>query len=421
VPDSSTGEIDADRLWLRLSELGEIGKSEGGGVTRLSFTREERAAKDLVASYMREADLEVREDAAGNLIGRREGRVRDGPVVLAGSHVDSVRNGGDFDGPLGVLGAVEGLQTMNERDVETQRPIEVVAFTDEEGARFSFGMIGSRATAGRLSTEDLAHEDRNGISIAEAMCASGLDPARISDAVRAQGSVHAYVELHIEQGVILESEDLRVGVVTGIAGPVWLRYTLTGEAAHAGTTPMNLRRDALAAAAEMMGSIEREAARTGTSVGTVGQLELEPGGINIIPGRVSFSLDLRDIDERVRDGVEARIMHQAALLCEKRGVELETKTLQRLPPAPCSSVVRDAAKEACEELGFKPFELASGAGHDGMHLIEVCPIGMIFVRSKDGLSHNPAEYSSKEDCAAGANVLYRTLLKLAGGAEPRSN
>ncbi|MCA1729619.1 MAG: Zn-dependent hydrolase [Actinobacteria bacterium] len=406
--------IDADRLWSRLSEVAEIGRSEGGGVTRLSFTEEERAAKDLVASYMREAGLEVREDAAGNLIGRRAGRDEEAPVVLAGSHVDSVRDGGDFDGPLGVLAAVEALQTMNERGIQTERPLEVVAFTDEEGARFSFAMIGSRATAGALVPEDLNNEDREGVSIAEAMRASGLDPGRIGEAARPVGSVHAYVELHIEQGTILESRNLSVGVVTGIAGPVWLRFTLTGEAAHAGTTPMGLRRDALAAAAIVISRIEREAGRTGTSVGTVGQLDLEPGGINIVPGRVSFSLDLRDIDESIRNDVEALIMHEAALLCEQRGIERETKTLQRLPPAPCSDLVRNAAREACEALDLEPFELASGAGHDGMRLTELCPIGMIFVRSSDGVSHNPAEYSSKKDCAAGADVLYRTLLKLAG-------
>jgi allantoate deiminase len=414
VRDSSTGEIDGDRLWSRISELAEIGKSEGGGVTRLSFTEEERAAKDLAASHMREAGLDVREDAAGNLIGCREGRVEGAPIVLTGSHLDSVRNGGNFDGPLGVLGAVEALQTMEERGVETERPVEVVAFTDEEGARFSFGMIGSRATAGTLTPKHLANEDENCVSITEAMRASGLDPGRLGEAARARGSVYAYVELHIEQGRILESDDLPVGVVSGIAGPAWLRFTLAGEAAHAGTTPMNLRRDALAAAAAVVGRIEREAARTGTSVGTVGQLELSPGGINIIPGQVTFSLDLRDIDEGVRNDVEARIMHEAALLCEKRGVELETKTLQRLPPTPCSALVRDAAREACADVGLEPFELASGAGHDGMHLADLCPIGMIFVRSADGLSHNPAEYSSKEDSANGAEVLYRTLLKLAG-------
>jgi allantoate deiminase len=416
VRDSPATEVDAERLWSRLSELAKIGRSGGGGVTRLSFTEEERPAKDLVASYMREAGLEVREDAAGNLIGRREGRDGEAPLVLAGSHLDSVRNGGDFDGPLGVLAAVEALQIMNERGIETERPLEVVAFTDEEGARFSFAMIGSRATAGALAPEDLNHEDRDGVSIAEAMRASGLDPERIGEAARPAGSVYAYVELHIEQGTLLESRDLPVGIVTGIAGPVWLKFTLSGEAAHAGTTPMGLRRDALAAAAVVIGRVEREAGRTGTSVGTVGQLDLEPGGINIVPGRVSFSLDLRDIDEGVRDDVEARIMHETALLCERRGVGLETKTLQRLPPAPCSDLVRKAAGESCEVLGLEPFELASGAGHDGMRLTELCPIGMIFVRSENGVSHNPDEYSSREDCAAGADVLYRTLLGLAGEA-----
>ncbi len=413
MPDSSSIEIDAERLWFRLYELAKIGRSEGGGVTRLSFTEEERAAKDLVVSYMREAGLEVREDVAGNLIGRREGSEPEMPVVLAGSHVDSVPNGGDFDGPLGVLAAVEALQVMEERDLNTQRPIEVVAFTDEEGARFGFGMIGSRATAGTLTPEDLDREDENGVSIAQAMRDRSLDPERIGEAARPAGSIYAYVELHIEQGKILENEALPVGVVTGIAGPVWLRLILEGEAGHAGTTPMGLRRDALSAAAAIIGTIEREAARTGTTVGTVGQLELKPGGINIIPGHVSFSLDLRDIDQDVRDEVEARISDKARRICEERGIVLETQTLQRLPPVLCSDLVREAAKEACDALAFEPFELASGAGHDGMHLADLCSMGMVFVRSKDGLSHNPEEYSSREDCAAGAEVLYHTLLKLA--------
>jgi allantoate deiminase len=249
VPDSSSIEINADRLWSRLSELAKLGRIEAGGVTRLSFTKEERAAKDLVASYMREADLEVREDTAGNLIGRREGNDPEASVVLTGSHVDSVPNGGDFDGPLGVLAAVEALQVMEEQANETERPIEVVAFTDEEGARFGFGMIGSRATAGILTPEDLDREDEDGVSIAEAMRDASLAPERIGEAARPEGSVHAYVELHIEQGRILENEGLPVGLVTGIAGPVWIRFTLEGEAGHAGTTPMKLRRDALAAAA----------------------------------------------------------------------------------------------------------------------------------------------------------------------------
>jgi allantoate deiminase len=327
-----------------------------------------------------------------------------------------VYNGGDFDGPLGVLAGIEVAHALESAGVECERPVEVVAFTDEEGARFSFGMIGSRALAGRLTPEDLDREDENGVSIAEAMRGYGLDPERVGEAARPEGSVAAYVELHIEQGRILENEGLAVGVVTGIAAPVWLRFVLTGETGHAGTTPMGLRRDPLAAAAEVMGIVEAEAAATGTSVGTVGQLGLMPGGINIIPGRVELSLDLRDIDGGVRDRLEDRILRRAEKVCRGRGVRLETELLQRMAPAPCSETVRDAAEAACEEIGISPYALASGAAHDGMQLVDLCPMGMVFVRSKNGVSHSPDEWSSREDCEAGAEVLYRTVLDLAGGA-----
>ena len=405
--------VDGGRLCRRISELAEIGKHEEGGVARLSFTPEERAAKDLVASYMQEAGLAVREDAAGNLFGRREGRDSGAPAILVGSHVDSVRNGGDFDGPLGVLGGIEVLQTMDEGNVQTERPVEVAAFTDEEGARFSLGMIGSRALTGALSQEDLRHEDREGVSIAEAMREAGLDPAAVGEAARSSDSLAAYLELHIEQGKVLEGEDLPVGVVTGIAGPVWLRLFLSGEAGHAGTTPMGDRRDALAAAAEVVGIIEVEAAAAGSTVGTVGQVGARPGGINIIPGRVDLSLDLRDIDEAVRDRVEGRIRARAEEACGRRGIGLEFEELQRLPPAPCSEEIRATIAAACEREGIRPFSLPSGAGHDGMHVAGLCPMGMIFVRSRDGISHNPKEWSSREDCEAGCNVLYLTVLDLA--------
>jgi allantoate deiminase len=413
--------IDGERLWRRLSDLGEIGKQAGGGVTRLSFTDEERAAKDRVASYMEEAGLSVYEDAVGNLFGRREGKNPDSAAVLIGSHVDSVYNGGNFDGPLGVLAGIEVLHAMEERGVETEHPLEVVAFTDEEGVRFSFGMIGSRALAGKLTPENLtSYKDINGVSIAEAMRACGLDPERVGEAARSEASINAYVELHIEQGRVLENEDLPAGVVTGVAGPVWLRFILEGETGHAGATPMNLRRDALAAAAEIMGLIEAAAAQTGTTVGTIGQLDLEPGGINIIPGKVRFSLDLRDIDEQVRDRVEHRILEGAEEACRRRDVRLELETLQRLPPASCSALVRGAVERACERLGIRAHALLSGAGHDGMQLTDLCPMGMIFVRSNNGISHNPNEWSFKEDCAVGADVLYWTVLDLAGGVKGAS-
>src|ERR687893_514739 len=408
--------VDGGRLWQRLSELAEIGKHEEGGVARLSFTPEERAAKDLVSSYMREAGLAVREDAAGNLFGHREGRNSEAPAVLMGSHIDSVLNGGDFDGPLGVLGGIEVLQSMGEEGVETERPVEVVAFTDEEGARFSLGMVGSRALTGALSQEDLSHEDREGVSIAAAMREAGLDPAGVGGAARSPDSLAAYLELHIEQGKVLEGEGLPVGVVTGIAGPVWLRLSLSGEAGHAGTTPMGARRDALAAAAEVVRIVEEEASATGSTIGTVGQIEARPGGINIIPGRVDLSVDPRDIDEAVRDGAEGRIRSRAEEACGRRGVGLEFGELQRLPPAPCSEEIRASIAAACKGEGIRPFSLPSGAGHDGMHVAELCPMGMIFVRSRDGISHNPKEWSSREDCEAGCKTLYLAVLDLADRA-----
>lgn len=409
--------IDLDRLWNRLEELGRIGRDESsGGITRLSFTKEERAAKDLVASYMMAAGLTVREDAAGNLIGRREVEADPAsPTVLVGSHVDSVYEGGMFDGALGVLAGVEVLQTMEEKGISTDHLVEVVAFTDEEGARFGFGMIGSRATAGILRREDLQRTDVEGLSIAEAMRESGLDPESIGDATRPVGSVKAYVELHIEQGKVLESEDVPVGVVEGIASNLWRKFVIEGEAGHAGTTPMNLRRDALAAAARIVRVIEEAAGATGTTVGTVGRLEVSPGGINIIPGHAEFTMDLRDLSEEVRDRTEHHILDRAQETCLERGVEMSSDVLQRVPAAPCSKLVRDAAEEACRELGLYPFTLTSGAGHDAMQLKDLCPIGMIFVRSKGGISHSPQEWSNKEDCARGAEVLFQAVLRLAGG------
>ncbi|NRR22339.1 Zn-dependent hydrolase [Brevibacillus sp. MS2.2] len=405
--------INSDRLWDRLGQLGNIGKQEAGGITRLSFTPEERAAKDLVTGFMKEAGLSVREDEVGNLIGRKEGKNPAAPVVLVGSHIDSVPNGGDYDGPLGVLAGVEVLQTMQELGIETEHSIEVIAFTDEEGTRFGYGMIGSRGIAGLIKRDELEQADKNGVSIAEAMRQTGLDPDRTSLAARTPGSVKAYVELHIEQGKVLESRGLSVGIVTGVAGPLWLNFVLEGEAGHAGATPMNLRRDPMAAAAQVMLAIEEEAGRTGTSVGTVGRLQAFPGGVNVIPGRVEFSLDLRDVDEAIRDEVEHRIYERAKAICAQRNVRLKVELLQRIAPAVCSDDIQNAVAEACEAEGLEAFRLPSGAGHDCMQLVELCPVGMIFARSKDGISHNPAEFTTKEDCANGAQVLYRTVLSLA--------
>ncbi|QKE73753.1 Zn-dependent hydrolase [Arthrobacter citreus] len=404
--------INQERLWNRLMELGAIGKRDSGGITRLSFSEEERKAKELVTTYMIEAGLKVYEDTVGNLVGRKEGNNPNAPVVLVGSHVDSVYNGGNFDGPLGVLSGIEILQTMNEQGITTEHPIEVIAFTDEEGARFSFGMIGSRGIAGTLKLEDLQNKDQQGITIAQAMTDAGYDPLLIEQSVRSNESVKAYVELHIEQGKVLENSNLSVGIVTGIAGPLWLKFIIEGKAGHAGTTPMNDRNDALVAASQIIQLIEKESSKTGSTVGTVGQLQLFPGGINIIPGKVEFTLDLRDVNEEIRDQVENRILEGSQILCEQRGVGLQIEVLQRIKPSLCSNEIQDIAKLACEKTGVGTLFLPSGAGHDCMQLTSLCPIGMLFIRSKDGISHNPAEWSSKEDCTDGANVLYHTVLQL---------
>lgn len=404
--------INPSRLWDRLKRLSLIGKTESGGITRLSFTHEEREATELVMSWMREVGLSVRQDAMGNVIGRKEGLNPLAPAVLVGSHLDSVYNGGNFDGPLGVLAGLEALQTLIENQVKTEHPIELIILKDEEGAHFSFGMLGSRALAGSLTMEDLEHHDGTGKSIAEAMREFGLKPEAYAEAARSKDTVKAYVELHIEQGKILESQGLSVGIVSGIAGPLWLKFIVTGEAGHAGTTPMGLRHDALVAASSMIQMIEVEAKRSGSTVGTVGQLQLFPGGINIIPERVEFTLDLRDIHEELRDSVEERIRAEAQRMSEERGVGLEIQLLQRIRPALCSESVQTSIQNAFKTLGFPVLSQASGAGHDGMQLQEICPIGMIFVRSKYGISHSPAEWSSMEDCRDGANALLHTLLQL---------
>jgi allantoate deiminase len=409
--------INKERLYKRLMELGEIGKQASGGITRRVFTPEDMSATNLVASYMREAGLSVRVDAVGNLIGRKEGQDPEAPVVLTGSHLDTVHEGGAFDGSLGVLGGIEALQTMNEQGIQTLHPMEVIAYKDEEGCRFSFSMLGSRAIAGILKKEDLQNRDGDGLSFAEVIKMNGFDPERFQEAARPLGSVKAHVELHVEQGKVLESKNLSVGVVTGINSSLWLKITLHGEAGHAGATPMRIRRDPLVAAAEIILAVEEETFKTGTAVGTVGRFQVHPGGINIIPGTVEFTMDLRDIDREVGERLEQTLLKHIEDVCQRRGIEKVIEVLQRVPPVPCSGLIQDAIMQACRKVGKQIYLLPSGAGHDSMQIARLCPIGMIFVRSKDGNSHNPAEWSSLEDCSDGIDVLYHTLISLANNEQ----
>ena len=414
--------IDKERLFGSLMRLGEIGRTASGGVTRLALSDLDRQGVELISDLMVEAGLVVRMDEAGNLIGRREGRIAHAPAVLTGSHCDTVQEGGRFDGALGILGAIEAVRCMNEAGIVTDHPIEIYAYRDEEGCRFAASYSGSRIVTGRFEPARLTKADAEGVTVADALAALGLDPAQVARAARSPDTVKAHVELHIEQGCVLERMGVAVGVVTGICASARGRITLTGEAMHAGTTPMSMRRDPMAAAAVVIQMIEAEANRTGTTVATVGTLRTFPGGVNVIPRQVEFSLDCRDLSETVRDGVLERIAARMDEICAQRDIDVHMEIYSRGIGKLCSPEVQAAIRRSCDRAGVKSIVLPSGAGHDSGSFFEFCPMGMIFVRSRDGISHNPAEWSSPEDCAAGAEVLYHTLLELAGthGARPRA-
>jgi hydantoinase/carbamoylase family amidase len=406
----------ADDLHERIEQLAEINSGrEGGGITREVYTSDYERASEYVAELMRDAELEVRLDSAGNLFGRWAGTAPDLPRVLTGSHFDTTLNAGRFDGVVGVLGAIEAVRELRRAGIEPRRTIEVVGFAGEE-PRFGAGCIGSRAMVGAITREQLDQmRDRDGVSVAEAMRGCGLDPDRIGEALLDGETVHALVELHIEQGVVLESTGAQIGVVERIAAPHDLRVTLRGSAMHAGATPMRLRRDALAGAGEVVLELERLAlaSRSGSTVGTVGVLRVSPCAVNVIPGLVEMDVDIRDSDLAARDAVVDALLAKLEETASRRGLALTISTLTRDDPAACSPIVIDAVRSTCEELAVRYLEMTSGAYHDAMVLSAKVPIGMIFVPSVDGLSHHPDEYTHRQDIDRGVKVLAGALARLA--------
>ena len=402
--------INIERLLNNIENLAKIGATSEGGVSRLSFTKNETLANDFVEQLMKNAGMETTKDAIGNVIGTyRRSEQFDSPLII-GSHIDTVPNGGKYDGALGVLTAIEVIHTMHEHNISYARPIKVIAFKDEEGCRFGVGMLGSSAVIGGFDYSLLDVKDANDVTISEAMVAQGYNPDDIH--LCKIENIYAYLELHIEQGRVLESKNLPVGVVTGIAGPIWFEVTVEGIHEHAGATPMHLRNDALAGAAEMLLEIEAIANRYENGVATVGKLEIQNAGINVIPGKVSFICDLRHIDENERDAMERQITEKIHHIAEKRQLNFSIKDLQRISPVLTDSALVEKISHAVEKVGVTPFQLSSGAGHDAMLFAGHCPIGMIFVRTKDGISHNPVEYASPEDIQIGAEVLLETVLGL---------
>jgi allantoate deiminase len=363
---------------------------------------------------MRDAGLATRRDAAGNLFGRLAARA-EGPTLLTGSHLDSVPHGGNYDGPAGVLCAIEALQTLRENGVVPARPIEAVSFQGEEGSRFPAGLLGSSIVAGAFRESPQELRDRDGVTLADALRGAGLDPARLADARAEPGRYAAYVELHIEQARLLESKGLACGVVTAIAGMLQFHGSIHGRADHAGACPMDLRRDSLAAAAELVLEVERAARESHPDTrATVGLVHPHPGAANVVAGRTDFTLDIRDQDEGRRDACAARVRAALEGIAARRGLTAELAETHAAPPVPCATEIVAAIEAAAAEAGIAVTRLPSGAVHDASNLARLCPVGMIFVRSRDGVSHSPAEYSSPEDLAAGAQLLMGALRNLAG-------
>lgn len=402
--------VNGARLVEGLEALGAVGRRPDGSSCRLALTDEDRAGRDLVVSWMREQGLEVHVDRVGNLVGLREG-MEDLPPVMTGSHIDTVATGGPFDGCLGVLAGLEVVRALNEGGIRTRRPLAVAVFTNEEGARFQPDMLGSLVYAG-------------GLPVAEALEARATDGARLGDELARIGYAgtmepgairpHAFVELHIEQGPILDREGGDLGVVKNLQGISWQEITLRGQPNHAGTTPMRLRHDAGYGAARIACFVRDLAYNIGESqVGTVGVLSLKPGLINVVPGEAFLTVDLRNTSEARLKEAEDHLSAFIHELVQQEGLEVAIRRLARFEPVTFDPAIVQAIEAAAAELGRKPRPMTSGAGQDAQMLARLCPTAMIFVPSIGGISHNPAESTRPEHLELGANVLLRTLLKLA--------
>jgi N-carbamoyl-L-amino-acid hydrolase len=407
---------NAGRLERRIHELARFGANPGGGVSRVAFSDADIEAREYIVSLMRGAGLEVQIDAAGNIVGRRAGTDPALPVIMTGSHIDSVPQGGNYDGDVGVLGAIEVAEQLREHNVATRHPFEFVVFTDEEG-----GVVGSKAIADGVGPKTLDVMSHSGLTIRDGIRAVGGDPARLLEARRAPGSVAAFVELHIEQGAILDEEDIDIGVVEGIVGIRWWDVTVQGMANHAGTTPMNRRRDALLAASELVLAVNQVATTMpGRQVATVGRIRAEPGAPNVIPGRVEMSLEIRDLAVEKMEAVDEAVEAQAKRIATARGVSIGFHEVDvEVTPAPTDERLRKVIEAAAASLDLSHRRLPSGAGHDAQDIAHIAPIAMIFVPSKDGVSHAPQEYTAPADIENGVNVLLRTLLAIDRGAVER--
>jgi allantoate deiminase len=403
----------ARRLMARLDALAAF-TDEPGKLTRLYLAPSYRAACEQFAQWAAEAGLDARIDAVGNVRARYEGKNPNAPSLMLGSHIDTVRDAGRYDGNLGALAALAAVEQLAASDTRLDHAIEVVAFGDEEGVRFSTAMTGSRALAGQLSATAMESKDRDGVTLAQALTTFGGDPERVYGA-RARG-VAAFAELHIEQGPVLEAKGYPLGVVAAINGATRMLVTVKGLAGHAGCVPMELRRDAVAAAAEMILAVEARAKAEPDLVATVGRLEVEPGAVNVIPGLARFSLDLRAPRDEWRRKAVSDIHAACVAVAERRGVEAVFLPVHEAPAYVCDAQIVGGFDRALAALGQPAFHLPSGAGHDTMVMGQMVPSGMLFVRCAGGISHNPAEAITSEDCELALAALTRFAVEFVPAA-----
>ena len=408
MPDFSTLRVNRERLLASIDLLSTIGSTGDGGVNRPAYSDADLAAREHIRTAMRDAGLDVRIDAGGNTFGRRAGSGSETRPIVIGSHTDSVPHGGRFDGALGVLAALEVARTLADADVGLAHPLEVVDFQNEEG-----GLIGSKIATGRFDRANLPLQAASGFTLAEGIARLGGDVSRLDDAKRAPGSIAAYVELHIEQGRVLERANANIGVVEGLVGIRYWEVTFAGVASHAGTTPMIDRRDALLAAARFIDAVHSVVTSTpGRHVGTVGRLAVSPGGANVIPGRTVLTLELRDLEHAVMESLFEKLKARAKSIAAATGTRVELVPTVTNDPSPTDARVREAISEAARSLGLVPHLMVSGAGHDAQNMAALGPSGMLFVPSVDGLSHTPRELTVDDDVVNGANVLLATVLRL---------
>ena len=402
-----------DRMEQRIKSLSTYGANSDGGVDRVAFSEADLAGREYIRNLMREAGLTVRMDTAGNIIGRREGSDLNLPVIMFGSHIDSVPGGGNYDGDVGVIGAIEVAQMLEDNGIRTRHPLEVVSFTDEEG-----GLVGSRAMIGEIGDTTLGVTSHSGLTIGEGISAVGGDPNRLELAERKPGELKAFIELHIEQGAILHEENIDIGVVEGIVGIRWWDVTIEGLANHAGTTPMNRRWDAMVTAAEYILAVNKVAtSMPGGQVATVGRLRAEPGAPNVIPGEVVLSLEIRDLSAEKIQRVFDEIVREGERIADARFTPIRYSEIDvASPPAPTDDQMRRIISASADDLGLSFKFMPSGAGHDAQDMVHIAPTGMIFVPSVNGISHSPKEFTSAKDMANGASVLFRAVLEIDGGA-----